>query len=282
MKAQITLTVAEAKALIAQAIANLPEVHTALADGRILLKGGTTVAAVALLLSGESLRISGRISPRGAKATRGTSTQAHSLLLENGKSQNIDESFGAAVGRLRPGDVVIIGANALDSSGQAALMLGRPLGGNVGQGLAGIMSQGCRVIIACGLEKLIPGSIAEAIRVSGIYSADWSLGMAAGLAPLSGEVITEQKALELISGAKCTVITAGGIDGAEGATTMVAEGDETAVKKAVQAVLGVRGAVTAGCPESLIECDPGSPGCAVHQTCAWRTARGGEIKWREK
>ena len=282
MKAQITLTVAEAKAVIARAIADLPEVQAALKQGRVLLKGGTTVAAVAMLLTEKPLRISGRISPRGTKATRGLSPHAHSLLLENGDSRNIDEAFCEAVGRLRPGDVAIIGANALDSSGQAALMLGRPLGGNVGQGLAGIMTQGCRVLIACGLEKLIPGSIAEAVRAAGIYSADWSLGMATGLSPLSGEVITEQNALELISGAKCTVIGAGGIDGAEGSTTMVVEGCETAVKKAVQTALAVRGAQTAGCPESLVECEPGSPGCAQHRACAWRSAGGGEIQWPEK
>lgn len=268
--------------MIAKAIVGLESVKAAQASGRILLKGGTTVAAAALLLTGEDLRISGRISPRGTKATRGTSTRPHSILLEKGVSQNIDEHFSEAVSRMRPGDVAILGANALDSFGQAAMLLGRPLGGNVGQGLAGIMSQGCRVIIACGLEKLIPGTIAEAVKAAGIYSADWALGMASGLTPLVGEVITEQKALELLSGTRCTVIAAGGIAGAEGATTMVAEGDEAAVKQAVQAVLGVRGAMTAGCPDSLIECETGSPGCSVHQTCAWRTAKGGEIKWPEK
>jgi len=63
MKVQVTLTVAEAKALIAEAIAGMSEVQTALQTGRILLKGGTTVAAVAQRLANIDLRLSGRISP---------------------------------------------------------------------------------------------------------------------------------------------------------------------------------------------------------------------------
>ncbi len=283
MKAQITLTVAEAKALIAEAVAGLPDVKMALMEGRLLLKGGTTVSAVARHLLGEELRISGRVSPRGTKATSGRSERPHSILVEKGQIKNIDDSFGEAVKTLRSGDVVVIGANAIDASGRAAMLLGSPLGGNVGQGLAGIMSQGCRVIIACGLEKLIPGSIDEAIRAAGIHSSVWSMGMAAGLTPLTGEVVTEQKALEMIAGVNCTVIGAGGIAGAEGATTMVVEGTPDEVKMAVQAVLRLKGAPLAGCPVSLLECEaPGAPGCSVHQACAWRSGKGGDLKWPEE
>lgn len=154
MKAQITLTVAESKALIAEAIADLPGVKAALAEGRLLLKGGTTVSAIARQLLGEELRISGRVSPRGTKATNGGSERPHSILVENGQVKNIDDCFSEAVRTLRPGDIAVIGANAIDASGRAAMLLGSPLGGNVGQGLAGIMSQGCRVIIACGPGKV--------------------------------------------------------------------------------------------------------------------------------
>ena len=282
MKAQVTLTVGEAKAIIAEGIASRADVQAALSGGRLLLKGGTTVAAIARRLLGEDLRISGRISPRGTKATSGDSKKPHSILVEKGCVRDIDESFCEAVAKLRPEDIVIIGANAMDASGRTAMLLGRPLGGGVGQGFAGIMSQGCKVIIACGWEKLIPGSIEEAIRVAGIYSPAWSMGMAAGLAPLSGEVVTEQKALEMLTGTKCTVIAAGGIDGAEGATTMVVEGEQEQVIKAVKAVLRIKGAVSAGCPASLVECSSGAPGCSVHQACAWRAQIGGKIKWPEE
>ena len=282
MRAQISLTVAEAKALIAEAIASLSDVKAALAEGRLLLKGGTTVSAIARRLLGEELRISGRVSPRGTKATSGGSGRPHSILVEKGQVKNIDDCFIEAVRSLRPGDIAVIGANAVDASGRAAMLLGSPLGGNVGQGLAGIMSQGCRVLIACGLEKLIPGSIEDAIKVAGIYSPAWSMGMATGLAPVSGDLVTEQKALAIIARVTCTVIAAGGIDGAEGATTMVIEGEPGQVKMAVQTVLRIKGAVASGCPVSLAECRPGAIGCSVHQACAWRRGKGGKIQWPEE
>ncbi|MCL4370580.1 MAG: hypothetical protein M1380_06700 [Chloroflexi bacterium] len=69
MRAQVSLTVSEGKLLIARAIASLPEVRSAFENGRILLKGGTTVSALAEELVGVPLRISGRVSPRGTKSS---------------------------------------------------------------------------------------------------------------------------------------------------------------------------------------------------------------------
>ncbi|MCG0278793.1 MAG: hypothetical protein L5656_09740 [Thermanaeromonas sp.] len=281
MRAQVTLTVAEAKRIIAKAIATLPEVKQALENGRILLKGGTTVSAVAEELSGITLRISGRVSPRGTKTGRHDGS-AHSILLEKGVPRNIDDCFAEAVSTLGPSDVAIIGANAIDASGRAAIMLGRPLGGEPGKGLAGLMAQGCKIIIACGLEKLIPGSVDEAVRCSGIKATDWSMGMAVGLVPLVGRIVTEKEALEIIARVKCTVIGKGGISGAEGSTTMVVEGEPEEVEKAVRAVLAVKGTGTSGSPASLLECEAGSEGCRVHQSCAWKQGKKGVLEWYVK
>ena len=141
MKAQVTLTVAEGKELIGTAIARRSDVKAALDSGRVLIKGGTTTAALARQLTGHSLRISGRISRQGAKSASEITAEPHSIMLEKGAVMNIDEDFGAAVMTMRPGDVAIIGANALDASGRAGLMLGRALGGKVGQGLAGLLPE---------------------------------------------------------------------------------------------------------------------------------------------
>jgi len=282
MKVQVTLTVAEAKALIAEAIAGMSEVQTALQTGRILLKGGTTVAAVAQRLANIDLRLSGRISPRGTKASGGVSAMAHSVLLEGGQIRNIDNDFSQAVVSLRRHDVAVIGANAIDYAGRAAMLLGRPLGGSPGLGIAGLMAQGCRLVIACGLEKLIPGTIDEAIKAGGIFSADWSMGMATGLTPLTGHLITEKRALEMIAAVHCTVIACGGIAGAEGGTTLVLEGEKTEISAAIDAILAVKGAKTTGCPASLVECTSRQEGCAVHQSCAWRTCKGEMLTWHVK
>lgn len=282
MKAQITLTVGEGKALIGAAIASRSDVQSALANGKVLLKGGTTVADIACRLIAGDLRISGRISPRGTKAARHISAQPHSVVINKGVVQSIDDSFPEAVASLRSGDVAIIGANALDSTGRAAIMFGRPVGGAVGHGLAGLMAQGCKIIIACGLEKLIPGSIDGAVQAAGIYSTSWSMGMAVGLVPLCGEVVSEQQALASLAGVTSTVIGSGGIHGAEGGVTMVIDGDEATVTKAIEWVLAVKGSNPAGCRESYEECVSGSIGCGVHQGCAWRITKGDTIKWPVK
>lgn len=279
MKALVTLTVPEGKRLIARAIVALPQVQQALQNGRILLKGGTTVSAVLEEIAGQQLRISGRISPEGTKSSQGGSDAAHSLLFEGGQITNIDACFTEVVQRMTKTDVAIVGANALDSSGRVALMFGSPLGGTPGQGLAGLMAQGCQILIACGLEKLIPTSIDQAVMAAGLASFDWAMGMAVGLAPLTGTVITEKTALESLAKVSCTVIGAGGINGAEGAQTLVVEGDDLQVEKAVRQVLAVKGAKTSGDPVSLEECRRGAPGCAVHHTCAWRRAQGGNLEW---
>ena len=265
--------------MIAKAISLLPNVQAAMKNGRILFKGGTTVSAVLEEIAGCQLRISGRMSPQGTKSSGAVSDTAHSILLEQGKLINIDHLFTDAVTRLTRTDVAIIGANALDSSGRAALMLGSPLGGYPGQGLAGLMAQGCQILIACGLEKLIPNSIDQAVAASGMAAFDWAMGMAVWLMPLTGRVITEKSAVESLAEVQCTVIGAGGIDGAEGASTMAIDGQAPEVEKVVKQVLLVKGARTSGEAASLQECVYGSAGCSVHRSCAWRKAKGGNLMW---
>lgn len=281
MRAQVTVTVAEAKRLIARAIASMPEVSRAMETGQILLKGGTTVSAVAEELAGIPMRISGRISPQGTKTGTGGDSAPHSLLLEKGVPRNIDGAFADVVATMGAEDVAVTGANALDGSGRAALMAGAKLGGMAGRGLSGLMAQGCHIIIACGLEKLIPGSIDDAVRSAGIMGTAWSLGMSVGLIPLQGQVVTEKDALERLFEVKCTVIGAGGIAGAEGSTTMVVEGEPSEIEKAVQEVLSLRGAVTSGSQGSLAEeCEGGIVACKRHEVCAYKRAGKRAIAWR--
>lgn len=197
-------------------------------------------------------------------------------------ARNIDESFGEAVAALRAEDIAVIGANALHLDGRAAMMAGSSLGGEPGKALGGLMAQGCRVIIACGLEKLVPVTIDDSVRHCGMKGVVWSMGMPVGLIPLVGQVITERDALELLASVRCTVIGRGGIAGAEGSTTMVVEGEPSEVEKAVREVLSAKGARTSGSPGSLTqECRAGSDDCRKHEGCAWKRAgKKGILEWR--
>ena len=171
-------------------------------------------------------------------------------------------------------DVFITGANALDMYGTAGLMAGLAGGGTAGRALNMLYSEGIRTIIAVGLEKLIPGSIADASRKAGRGNIDKAMGMAVGLLPLFGRVVTERDALEMLTGAAVTVIGAGGLCGAEGATTMLVEGTGEQVDKAFALVKSQADRPTAGAAESLMSCDEGGYYCARHVGCIYRRGKG--------
>ncbi|HUJ64753.1 MAG TPA: hypothetical protein VLX59_04390 [Acidimicrobiales bacterium] len=282
VKAQIALTIAEGKRLIAKAVACLPEVRYARRHGKILLKGGTTVSAVAEELIGVPLRISGRVSPRGTTASGSPDTSApHSMLLDKSAWRNIDENVAEAARQLGADDVVIIGANALDGAGRAAMMAGAPGGGNPGASLGAVFAEGAHVIIPVGLEKLIPGSIDSAVRVAGRKSKAKSLGMAVGLLPLIGKVVTELDALTILGKVNPVVIGKGGIAGAEGSVVIVIEGARAEVDRVFDEVRALKGASDSGVKSSWEECSPG-PRCKRHPGCVYQNDRAARSSQRAR
>ncbi len=284
MRAQLSLTVPEGKLLIARAIAATPEVRWAMENGRILLKGGTTVSALAEELVGVPLRISGRISPRGAKSSgTGLRTTPHSIVVEGGRWRNVDDDLPAVIAAMDRRDVAVLGANIIDTQGRAAMMAGRALGGNPGQVMTGLMAQGVQVMVAAGLEKLIPGSVDDAVRQAGMAGCDWSMGMSVGLMPIVGRVITEVEAIRIIAPVTCAVIGRGGIDGASGGVTFSVAGEVADVQRVIEAVMAAKGAGTSGSPESWPECKAGSPNCREHHCCVWKQwGKKGWGKWESE
>lgn len=136
-----------------------------------------------------------------------------------------------------------------------------------------MLAQGVRIVIPIGLEKLIPGFIEEAVRVAG-RDKDLSYGMAVGLIPLVGTVVTEKDAAEILSDVRCIVIGRGGIDGAEGSTVMDVAGEDAEVNKLLEIVDAIKGAGTSGEEGSMEECDRRSIRCREHLSCIYR--KGGD------
>ena len=273
MLIQVSLTVNEAKRVIAKGIVRLPVVQEALRSGKIYLKGGTTVSALCEELVGKPLRISGRIVPNGAKAAGMALTGFYSVLIEHGECVDVDDSLEEAVENLEAEDVVVLGANAIDPFGNAAMMCGSSLGGKPGRIISGLMAEMKNIIIAAGLEKLVPGPLPEIIRYFGRKNIDLSMGMAVGLTPLVGRIVTEKEAIPLLSNVACTVIGKGGILGAEGATTMIIEGEEEEVKEVFQILSSIKGEKVSGIPESLVECQAPSERCKFHRTCIYKKSK---------
>ena len=60
--------------------------------------------------------------------------------------------------------------------------------------------------------------------------------------PCKGVVVTEPKAIEMLSGATATPIAAGGLGGAEGSVTLVIKGEKEQVRRAIDYVEQSKGA----------------------------------------
>jgi len=267
---QFTLTVDEGKWLIAKAITEVDVVKRALKEGKIILKGGTTVSCVAEILINSPLRISGRVTPTGTRSAKATSDYPHNVLIKDGHAENIDARLIDELLQLKSDDVLITGANIIDTEGNAAIMAGSAAGGNMGKSISTLTSEGYHVFILAGLEKLIPGKVSDALRISGRKKNDYSMGMSCGLFPIFGEVITEIEALHIIE-PDCDVfiIGRGGIQGAQGSTTFAVRGTEDQLRNILKAVYEVKGKGLSGFPESLIECSFPNQECKTHLGCSY-------------
>lgn len=268
MRVQITLTVPEGKRLIAKGIATRRDIKVAFRRGKILLKGGTTVSAICEELCGKPLRISGRITPKGTKSSKELLDSWYCAIIEKGSLRNIDGEVGKVVSTLNKGDIVIIGANAFDNYGNAALMIGGILGGEPGCALCGMISAINKVIIAVGIEKIVPGNLNEVIRNTGRNEVDMAMGMAVGLMPICGEIYTEMEAIKTLAKVHPKIIGRGGIDGAEGATTFTIDGEKKEVLKIFHLLRSLKESKHSGLAESFEECDVGKK-CKLHVACMY-------------
>ena len=270
MKVQITLTINEGKRIIAKGLAHHPLVRKALKEGQIFLKGGTTVSALAEELVQRPMRISGRISPKGTKAANDQTGGYHCSVIKNGELVDADASLMETVSGLTADDVAVIGANAVDVYGNAAMMYGSALGGGPGIIISGLLAELPNVFVAAGLEKLVPGSLTNIIPKVARKGVHRSMGMTVGLTPISGHIISEDKALELLAEVECTVIGRGGVMGAEGAVTLLVQGDESQVMRAFDIAMEVKGAQISGTKESVPECFFPNAKCKSHLACVYK------------
>lgn len=267
---QFSLTVSEGKWLIAYAISRMENVQNALKNGKIIFKGGTTVSCVAELLTGTPLRICGRISSRGAVSSAIRSGAAHSLLYSKGQSVGIDEDYEDRLLGMGPEDIIITGANIIDAYGNAAMLAGSPAGNHCGRGMSAMAVEGAQVIVAAGLEKLIPGNVSDSIKNSRRKGVDDSRGMACGLFPVTGEVVTELDAIRMISGAAAVLIGKGGVFGGEGGCLFQVWGLEGEIGRLGQALGMCYGKGISGATESLAECSFPCAGCREHLSCCYK------------
>jgi hypothetical protein len=242
MHAQVVLTSSESKRLIAKGVAASPAVRKALASGTIAIFKGSTNSYVVEEITGRAIRrtdyLTGMTVPKRAELPVPLTSNLPDVVLANGKPVD-GTSAAEAVGQMRPGDVAIKGANALNyERRQAAILVGPPGGGNIGALIGPATAMRVHVLMPVGLEKSVSADLSETARI--VNDPEGTAGGPA-LWPINGEIFTEIEALEVLTGVQAFHISSGGIGGAEGAVRLLVSGEESAVKRALEIVRSILG-----------------------------------------
>ena len=259
MLAQIVLTPAESKKLIAKAIAKSEIVQRAAEAGIIVLHPSSSTYFIVEEITGSKPKtnhwVCGVVSPKGMcvemAMALGAGLSPHeestdpgdlsgAWVIEKGKLGD-EEKLSSLLYRMTSSDVYIKGVNALDHEGNVGILFG--LRESMGYIQAARKKRGFTIIYPAGLEKLIPISVKKAAREAELTGFESCMGMPVGLFPCPPSVtVTEVQAIESLSGASAVPIASGGLGGAEGAITLVLKGDEAKVKKALSYIEQSKGA----------------------------------------
>jgi len=249
------LTAAESKRLIGKAVAQMPVVRNALANGMVIIIKGTTNAYVAEEITGKKADhaafVTGRIEPEKGTKNLPEAKPVNHVILEKGKI--VDISLGEAAKKLKAGDVVIKGANALDYKNKvAAVNILHPEGGTTGTTMPFIVARKVHLIIPVGLEKVVAGDVVdltlkmrEPVQLLPPPSGKSTNRFPGHLVPsqwlLTGEIVTELEAINILTGATAFQCSAGGVSGAEGGVWLVFRGNRDQVKKALELTGSIQG-----------------------------------------
>ncbi|MGQ9684171.1 MAG: hypothetical protein ACUVX9_16700 [Anaerolineae bacterium] len=242
MKAQITLTVAESKRLIARGVAAHPAVRARLQRGMVMVSTGSTNAYVLEELLGERIDkrtyVTGRFTPVGKHLEWPAQNRPDAVFRDGQLAPDLDRFSSVRV--MAPGDVFIKGANALNyERGLAGIWVGGEGGGTIGGVLGWIIARGLHLLLPVGLEKCVPYPIEAAAAAIG--SAEEAIGTVTALFPVYGELFTEIEALRTLADVEAIPCGAGGIAGAEGGTALLLRGEAEAVRRALGVVETLRG-----------------------------------------
>jgi hypothetical protein len=240
-QALVVLNPAASKRLIGKAVAALPEVTSAYANGRLAVSTSSSCVFVLEELTGEKVTaycycvgmVAGGMLTSSCKEDREIPR-----FFEKGKLVEMEarDFFNA----FEKGDVVIKGANAVDAQGNAGILAANPQGGTIGAIISRVAVRGNPVILPVGLEKSV-ASVPEAAAGWGQLTLSRSMGLPSWLFPVtSGLVVTEIQALGLLAGVNVRHVASGGIAGSEGAVVLLLEGYEQNLAKAWDLVQAVK------------------------------------------
>lgn len=245
---QFLITPAAGKRLIARAIVSYPPILEAFKSGTVVIIAGTTngyVAEEILLGIGQADDFSKRrffrgivlppTQPRTEDGRLPDETEfPGDVVIVNGIWKKGLTIFDV-VDRLKEGDVIIKGANAIDVlKKKAAIYIGHPKGGTIGASLQAVVGRRVRLILPVGLEKRVHTDLDElALRLNspGAHGPR--------LLPVVGEVFTEIEAITSLTGASAELVAAGGVAGAEGSIWIAVNGEPPEVEDAQKLIKSI-------------------------------------------
>ena len=246
---QFLITPAAGKRLIGLAMTEHPIIQDVLESGTLVIIAGTTngyVAEEILKSIGSEEGFSRKYFFRGitqsyAKQTSKTgklpdeSEFEGDVIIVNGKLQRNLTIFDV-IDKLKEGDVILKGANALDlAKKKAAIFIAHPKAGTIGVALQAVTGRRVRLILPVGLEKRV---IDDLDNLSLRLNAPGARGPR--LLPVPGQVFTEIDAISLLTGALAELVAGGGVCGAEGGIWLAVSGEPEQVKAVERLVKSVR------------------------------------------
>ncbi|MFC1963398.1 hypothetical protein ACFLVL_02115 [Chloroflexota bacterium] len=241
-KIVVVLTVSESKRLIAKGVANLEIVKKALRQGMIAIAKGTTNAYVVEELLNmridKTTYVIGRVLPEKTGNAYKFSKPMKDVVLENGKL--VDISVIESVHHMGENDVFIKGCTILNYDKKTAgVLMGSIEGGTIGATIDVIKHNKINLVLPVGLEKSSSCDI-SCIQKELEKDVTWQ-GSPLRFMPLVGAIITEIEALEILTGLKAILISAGGIGEAEGSIRLLLKGREDQVKTAAELIKNIQG-----------------------------------------
>ncbi len=237
---QILLTPAAGKRLIAKALLEHGEIKKALKAGTIVIIAGSTNGYV-----GEELLRSigqecgfdrkrffrGVTLPPSFKTTESGRLPDESgfpgdVVIVNGVWQKGKTIFDV-VDDLTAGDIIVKGANCIDiERKRAGILIGHPKGGTIAAAIQAVIGKRVKLLLPVGLEKRNSENFDEITTLLNRFDATGPR-----LFPVTGEIITEIEAIELLYGVKARLVAAGGVCGAEGAVWIAIDGDPEQLRR---------------------------------------------------
>lgn len=234
---QFHITVPAGKRLIAKAVISLEQIKNALENDTIVIIAGSTNGYVAeeLLKHIDQIGDFSRntffrgITPGPGKKIDTTGTYFNTdVVIEKGQ-WSIGKTIFDVSDSLGKKDIIIKGANAIDSERLlAGIQVRTPSLGPSGPMMQAIIGKRSELIIPVGLEKRIFGNIAQV--VSKVNSPSTTTGMR--MIAVSGTIITELEAIEMLTGASAELVAGGGIFGGEGGSWIAVTGTDEQLNSA--------------------------------------------------